>query len=263
MATIDKPQSIKIKIPKGLSLKLAKDRRELKSVSFFLYLKQKYPNGTTEFSCKNCDLWASELQISSRTVRTRIKELQTMKLIYFKGAFIYLQSMAYLSEQFNNQKLKFTYVRSKQSVERTIRAVSIKENLEAQDYELEKKYKSEISPGLSFKEWKEARKGREIFEFVNVKRYKEDIGEQSSPIPCISQRGIASMFWLKSQASGNYWIKKLSEDGLLRAEKPKRYTSKVRNRYSTLGTVHPVIRKNYATVLVMPANIEFLMFEKI
>lgn len=254
----------KIKILKGAAAALVEDKKLLKPISIFLFLKAHFIHGSIlDYENKIGEIMEGCLIKDRRTIDDRLDEMKELKLITIHGGRINLTSYKELHKilGLENEIEKYNYHKINAKPEHIVRTASIKENFDRQEnITKEKIEKHEKGSGLLSPD--EIQAIREAYLKRLIDAFKFSVQPTSDflmyrPDVAICQNTLATMFNCKSQSSGHYWQKVLSKHKLIAVEN-RIIESTVRCRESRLGKVFWSNDESKKTCLQMPNKILIL-----
>jgi hypothetical protein len=130
----------KIKLPSKNLAVLLQDKALFRALCTYFELKTLYYSGHLRNVRARYPEFCEFLDISERTFRTRLKELEQLQLIEWKGKDIYLASYKFVCwEYLHTHPRNLKSVEFKARAKHLIRALSIQENFNRQQYEIIKK----------------------------------------------------------------------------------------------------------------------------
>jgi hypothetical protein len=232
-----------ISVPKGLALAIAKNSKQLKTISVFYQLKSIYVGGIIhDFSSRAKEI-ATSFGYSERKLRTYVSELKDLGLVSVDGnKSLNLRSSKFVGELYSVAYTKFHKIKvdNISKLDQVLKGIAISENLVKQAYELKNKVINKAiaqsvgittltnyQPHLS-KKLKKAFAKQFDRDLVNFqKRYTDSISNLQTPdmdlFPFITltRQGIANMFGKVSKSTGHKYAKQLSGLGFIKDKRTK------------------------------------------
>jgi hypothetical protein len=233
-----------ISVPKGLALTLAKDSKQLRTISVFYQLKSIYVGGIIhDFSSRAKEI-ATSFGYSERKLRTYISELKDLGLVSIDAnkKSLTLRASKFVGELYSVSDKKYHKVKvdNINNLEQVLKGIAISENLVRQAYELKNKVINKAiaqSVGittLTNYQPNHSRRLKAIFakQFDRTlakfqKRYTDSISNLEIPdidlfpYVTLTRQGIANMFGKASKATGHSYAKKLSSLGIINDKRSK------------------------------------------
>lgn len=223
--------NVKIKIIQGLSSKIVKDTRLLKSMCVFYSLKYLYTGGIILNISKRYPEIAEKLSISETNLRSKIKHLIELGLISRKNNNLTFVSFNTVKKKFKIKTFKSFKIEYKnpKDLEILIKCISIEENLKKQEYKLQQKVLKEELKRFGKIEAKNTKKKLMKQLKTNIgfltEKYKkrkpnysinkENFKKEVNPVTTLSRFGIANLFSKKSKSTGSRFMNKLKNKGIL------------------------------------------------